>query len=500
MALIKFGGEYAAILAAFSKSQGMIEFELDGTILTANENFLNLLGYRLEEVKGKHHRMFVDPTEHDSSEYKQFWEKLRRGEFVEAEFKRFGKGGKEVWIRASYNPILNSAGKPFKVVKIASDVSPQKADYVDLLGKVNAISRSLGVIEFNLDGTVITANENFLSLLGYRLEEIKGQHHRTFVESAEREHPSYRQFWENLNRGEFQAGQYKRVGKGGKEVWIEASYNPVYDLNGKLCKVVKFATDLSARKQENERLARDFEGGVQSLVGSVSTSSKNMETTAQALAAAAQQTDNQAGSVAAAAEQMSASILEISRQIIESSKIIDIAVNEAQKSESMVTNLVDAAAKIGDVSKLISDIASQTNLLALNATIEAARAGEAGKGFAVVANEVKSLANQTAKATEEIGLQITEIQESSKGTAAAIRQIGSVISKVSEISTVIAGAVEEQSAATQEVANNINGVTQAAGETGRDSSSVLDGATMLSTLAADLDERVIQFLRQVRAM
>jgi methyl-accepting chemotaxis protein len=478
----------------------MIEFNLDGTIITANEIFLKAMGYRLDEVKGRHHSMFVDPAYKESAEYRQFWEKLGRGEYQAAQYKRLGKGGREVWIEASYNPILDRRGRPYKVVKFATEISKQKAEYADLLGKVEAISRSQAVIEFNLDGTIITANENFLNVMGYRLEEVKGRHHSMFVEPAYKESAEYRQFWERLNRGEYQAAQFKRVGKGGKVVWIEASYNPILDLNGKLWKIVKFATDLSKRKQANAALAQDFETGVKALVKAVSASATKMQETAQSLAAAAEQTNGQSTTVSTASEQLAASVNEIARQIAESSRIIGAAVSEAQKSEQMVSELVNAAGKIGDVSKLIADIAGQTNLLALNATIEAARAGEAGKGFAVVASEVKSLASQTAKATEEIEQQIKGIQDSSHSTAAAIREITKVIGQVSEISTSISGAVEEQSAATREVSQNITGVTQAAAETGRNSASVLSEAQSLSRQATDLEGQVDKFLLNVRAM
>jgi methyl-accepting chemotaxis protein len=386
------------------------------------------------------------------------------------------------------------------VVKFATDVSAQKAVYADLLGKVEAIGRSQAVIEFEMDGTVITANENFLSVLGYRLDEIKGKHHSLFVEPAYKASAEYEQFWAKLNAGEFQAAQYKRLAKGGKEVWIEASYNPVRDLNGRLCKVVKFATDLSKRKEQNATLARDFENGVKTLVTAVSSSANNMEATAQSLAAAAEQTSKQSATVSATSEELAASVNEISRQITEANRVIGVAVGEAQRSESMVGNLIEAAAKIGDVSKLINDIASQTNLLALNATIEAARAGDAGKGFAVVANEVKSLASQTAKATEEIEQQIKGIQSSSQSTATGIREITKVIGQVSEISTSISSAIEEQSAATREVSQNISGVTEAAGDTGRNSSTVLNEAQSLSKQATSLGEQVDRFLLNVRAM
>jgi methyl-accepting chemotaxis protein len=494
-----FGGDAAAKLAALDKSQATIEFNMDGTIITANANFLGAVGYELSEIKGKHHSMFCDPTYAASADYREFWAKLNRGEFQAAQYKRFAKGGREIWIEASYNPLMRG-GKPYKVVKYATDISKMKAEQADLSGKIEAIGRSQAVIEFNLDGTIITANDNFLQTLGYTLPEIQGKHHSMFAEPAYVASPEYKAFWAKLGRGEYDAGQYKRIGKGGKEVWIEASYNPILDQNGRPCKVVKFATDLSKRKAANLALANDFETGVKSLVQEVSTSAKGMEGTAQSLAAAAEQTNQQSSTVSSASEELAASVNEISRQISESMRVVGTAVSEAKRSEEMVSDLVNAAQKIGEVTQIINDIASQTNLLALNATIEAARAGEAGKGFAVVASEVKSLANQTAKATEEIAQQIKGIQDSSQTTATAIREIGQIISQVSEISTSISSAVEEQSAATKEVSVNINGVTQAAQETGQSSSSVLNVAQSLTQQATSLEQRVDQFLLSVRAM
>jgi methyl-accepting chemotaxis protein len=472
---------------------------MDGTIITANENFLKALGYALDEIEGRHHGMFVEPAYKDSADYKLFWEKLNRGEFQAAQYKRIGKGGKEVWIEASYNPIFKN-GRPYKVIKFATDVSQQKAHFADLLGKVEAIGRSQAVIEFALDGTIITANENFLGVMGYTLDEIKGRHHGMFVDAAHRSSPDYKLFWEKLNRGEYQAAQYKRLGKDGKEVWIEASYNPILDQNGRPCKVVKFATDLTRRKEQNLALAREFETGVKTMVQSVAVSAGNMQATAQSLAAAAEQTTNQSSTVSAASEELAASANEIARQIAEATKVCGSAVEEARNSEKMVADLVNAADKIGNVTQMITAVAGQTNLLALNATIEAARAGEAGKGFAVVASEVKSLANQTAKATEEIEEQMRGIQSASQTAASTIREIGQIIARISEINTSISGAVEEQSAATREVSLNINGVNQAAGETGRSSTSVLSDARSLSEQAEGLGKQVDQFLVSVRAM
>ena len=235
-------------IAAISKSQAVIEFKMDGTIVTANENFLKTLGYSLEEIKDKHHSLFVEEAYRQSSDYREFWAKLNRGEYVAAEFKRIGKGGREVWIQASYNPILDLNGKPFKVVKYATDLTQQKLTTADYSGQISAIGKSQAVIEFRMDGTIVTANENFLKTLGYSLEEIKDKHHSLFVEEAYRQSSDYREFWAKLNRGEYVAAEFKRIGKGGREVWIQASYNPILDLNGKPFKVVKYATDLTPQK------------------------------------------------------------------------------------------------------------------------------------------------------------------------------------------------------------------------------------------------------------
>jgi methyl-accepting chemotaxis protein len=244
-----------ATLEAIRKSQAVIEFNMDGTIITANENFLKVLGYSLGEIQGKHHRMFVASSERESAGYRQFWANLGAGRFQAAEYKRIGKGGKQVWIQASYNPILDSSGKPFRVVKIATDITAQKVRNMEDAEKINAIGRAQAVIEFNMDGTIITANENFLKVLGYSLGEIQGRHHNMFVEPATRDSAAYREFWAGLNRGEYQAAEYKRIGKGGREVWILASYNPVLDEKGKPFKVVKFATDVTEQKLKTADLA-----------------------------------------------------------------------------------------------------------------------------------------------------------------------------------------------------------------------------------------------------
>jgi len=242
------GSDAQAQLDAIGRSQAVIEFNMDGTIITANKAFLDALGYRLEEIKGKHHAMFVPADQRDSADYRAFWAALKRGEYQAAEFKRIGKGGREIWIQASYNPVLDSANKPFKIVKFATDITKQKIRGLSDGGKISAINRSQAVIEFNLDGTIVNANDNFLKAMGYTLAEIQGKHHSMFVEQVERDSAAYREFWAALNRGEYQAKEYKRIGKGGREVWILASYNPILDERGKPFGVVKFATDITAQK------------------------------------------------------------------------------------------------------------------------------------------------------------------------------------------------------------------------------------------------------------
>jgi methyl-accepting chemotaxis protein len=238
----------AALSAAIDRSQAVIEFQMDGTIITANETFLKAMGYALPEIQGRHHSMFVEADERDNDAYRQFWAKLNRGDYQAAEYKRIAKGGATVWIQASYNPILDSRGKPSKVIKLATDITAEKIHSMEDAGQIAAISRSQAVISFNLDGTIVRANENFLGAMGYSLSEIQGRHHRMFVAPEDRDSADYREFWARLNRGEYQSGEFKRIAKGGREVWIVASYNPIVDDTGKPFAVVKFATDMTCQK------------------------------------------------------------------------------------------------------------------------------------------------------------------------------------------------------------------------------------------------------------
>lgn len=414
--------EASGKVAAISRAQAVIEFNLDGTIITANENFLSTLGYALSEIQGRHHSMFVEAGERDGAAYRDFWARLGRGEYQAAEYKRVGKGGKEIWILATYNPILNDAGKPFKVVKFATDVTQQKLLAADSNGQMAAIRKSQAVIEFRMDGTILTANQNFLDTVGYMIDEIRDRHHSMFVDPIERSGAAYVEFWASLNRGTYQAAEYRRIGKGGREIWIQASYNPIFDLNGRPFKVVKYAADITAQAMARLKAER-----ARSLIESV----------------------------AAGSEEMNASIREISETMVKSRQTAESAVQQVETADIQAQRLTSAAHAMGGIVGLIGDITGQINLLALNATIESARAGEAGRGFAVVAAEVKNLANQAKQATDKISSEIEALNGISGDVVGALVSIKQAIEHVNEFVTSTAAAVEEQSTVTSDMSDNM---------------------------------------------
>lgn len=454
MRFFELDAERAATLAALDRSLAVIEFEMDGTIINVNENFLNLMGYTLAEVRGINHAQFIDPSERESAEYRAFWDNLRRGHYQTGEYRRVARSGKEVWIQTSYNPVLDRKGKPFKVVKYAFDITAQKLKNADYEGQIAAINKAQAVIAFDLDGKVLDANQNFLDAFGYRLDEIKGQHHSMFLEPAFRDSAEYRLFWDNLRQGRFQAAEYKRIGKGGREVWIQASYNPILDMSGRPLKVVKFATDITPQVLDRLRRA-DIQKNIDGDLGSISTAVSQTTSQAASAASASTQATSNVQAVASGAEELAQSVAEISRQVVTALEISNAAVSQANRTNDTITTLVSATQKIGEVIDLINQIAAQTNLLALNATIEAARAGEAGRGFAVVASEVKNLATQTSKATDEIGSQITEVQNNTREAVDAISEISQTIERINQISSSIASAVEEQEAVTRDMSANM---------------------------------------------
>lgn len=445
------GSDSKAILSALNHSQAVIEFAIDGTILDANPNFLTVMGYTLPEIVGHHHRMFIDQAEQNSTAYREFWDRLKRGEFQRALYKRIGKNGREVWIEATYNPILDSGGRPCKVIKIATDVTERQKINADLRGKVEALSRSQAVIEFNPDGTVITANENFLKVLGYSLDEVRGRHHSMFVDPGERDGAAYREFWRTLNKGQFEAAQYRRIGKGGRVAWIQASYNPVFDDAGRLCKIVKFATDIT----EQVRLLERLKLLIDTNFGEIEKAMGSAHQRADAAAVASTETRATVQTIAAGAEEMASSAQEIANSMTRSQQAADIAMNEAENADRAAARLTEVAKAMGGIVELIRSIAGQINMLALNATIEAARAGEAGRGFAVVANEVKNLANQSANATAQISREIDGMQSVSHDVVSSLGTIRSAMNNLREFVVMSAGAVEEQTTVTSSMSANM---------------------------------------------
>jgi methyl-accepting chemotaxis protein len=498
--------DFSGQIAAIGKSQAVIEFQMDGTVVTANQKFLEALGYTLDEIKGKHHSMFVDQAYRQSGDYNEFWAKLNRGEYQAAEYKRIGKGGKEVWIQASYNPIMDLSGKPFKVVKYATDITAQKLINADYSGQIAAIGKSQAVIEFKMDGTVVTANDNFLKTLGYTLDELKGRNHSALVEDVYRQSAEYKEFWVKLNRGEYQAGEFMRLGKGGKEVWIQASYNPIMDLNGKPFKVVKYSTDITQQVRTMHEVA-ETAVNLSSASEELTTVSQQMsanaeETSAQAtlVTKASEQVNKNLQTVATGTEEMGSCIKEIAKNATEAAKVATSAVKVAETTTATVAKLGESSTEIGQVIKVITSIAQQTNLLALNATIEAARAGEAGKGFAVVANEVKELAKETAKATEDISRKIEAIQDDTKAAVEAIASISGIINQVNDISTTIASAVEEQNATTNEMARNVSEAAQGSAEITQNIAGVAEAAASTSRGASDTQQAAQQLVETSKAL
>lgn len=494
--------ENADTLVAFARSQALIEFEPDGTIRSANENFLSLMGYDLTEVRGNHHSMFLDKSYASSKEYAEFWSKLVAGEFQRARFKRLGKNAKEVWIEASYNPLVGKDGKVYRIVKLASDVTARHHESADARGQLAAISRSQAVIEFSLDGTIVTANQNFCSALGYTLEEIRGRHHSIFVRPEEVADSAYREFWRRLSDGEYSSSEYLRIGKGGAEVWIQASYNPIFDVEGRPYKVVKYATDITARKVAVNRLShalgllakgnlghridglfpaeleqvrlafndtvnqfndivvemRQTSRALRSATGEILTGTNDLAERTTRQAAAIEETsaavDQLAQAVSANAQRADAARLN-ARNVADEAQGAGVVMDQANLAMEEVTA---QAGKISNIIGMIDDIAFQTNLLALNASVEAARAGDAGKGFAVVAVEVRRLAQSAASASSEVKGLIEQsndaVSKGSKLVSTATERLGSMVGRVGENARLmdeIASANAEQSGAIAEV-------------------------------------------------
>jgi methyl-accepting chemotaxis protein len=385
---------------AIGKAQAVIEFDMNGKVLNANQNFLNTLGYTLPEIQGQHHSLFVAPDRRASAEYRLFWDKLGRGEFDAGQYKRIGKGGKEVWIQASYNPIFDLNGKPFKVVKYATDITAEKLQTADWGGQLEAISKAQAVIEFSMDGKVLTANDNFLSTLGYALAEIRGQHHSLFVEPSYRASVEYRQFWEKLGRGEYDSAQYKRIGKGGKEVWIQASYNPIFDLNGKPFKVVKYATDVTEQVKAASVLALTVEQ-------------------AQAVAQAAQDGDLDQRIPLEGKSGAPRALCEGINSLLETTKVVfdDVGRVFGALSEGDLTQRIER--EYNGVFKQVKDDANTTGVRLAEVIDEVRSTVEALNG---AAGQVSTTAQSLSQAASEQASSVTETTSSIELMTASITQ------------------------------------------------------------------------------
>jgi len=410
---------------ALHKAQAIIEFTLDGYILAANDNFLGALGYTRDEIVGQHHRMFMEPAQRESEEYKAFWRRLGEGESFSGIYKRIAKGGREVWIQGSYSAIFDAFGRPCKVIKHAVDVTGERLNAADMEGRLAAIDRAQAVISFDLDGVILDANDNFLAVLGYRRDEVVGRHHRLFVDPEEREGEAYRQFWHRLRLGEFHARLFRRVRRDGHEVWIQASYNPIFDMEGRPFKVVKYATDVT-----EQTLA------VQALQSALSS--------------------------------LSDTVPAIAGQAHNANRLAHEASSSASTGGSMVDQLVETidhinqrAQSMTEIISVMDSIAFQTNILAINAAVEAAHAGEQGKGFGVVAQEVRGLALRSAQSAKEIRELVQNavdaLSEGSQRARVAGEAMHAIVASAAEVNQRVAQIAD----AAHSQASGIAQVTQA---------------------------------------
>lgn len=428
----------SGLIAAINRSQAVISFATDGTVLDANDNFCALIGYTREEIVGQHHRMFMAPADASDPSYARFWASLGAGNHHQAEYRRMARGGREVWIRASYNPIPGPDGKLERIVKFATDVSAERIRRADYESQINAIQWTQAVISFALDGTILDANENFLETTGYMIDEVRGKHHRMFVEPAYAESEDYRLFWQRLSEGKPVSAIYQRYAKGGRPFWLQATYNPILDASGNPAKIIKYATDITA----------------------------NMAVRTRAVARA-EETLRHVEEISNVAQDMNLRIEDLTAQMVASSQAVNDIATRAASADQSTDEMHKAAQSMDGVVQLIAKITEQINLLSLNATIEAARAGDAGRGFAVVAQEVKALAAQAAHATTRISKDISAMQAVSTDVAATLASIADGITRVRGTVEAASGSMKEQSEVTRTISTTMASTAEGVASIGR---------------------------------
>jgi len=498
-------GDAATTIEALKKTFAFISFTPDGIILDANELFCKPMGYSLQEIVGRHHSIFVDPTYAKSQDYKDLWRRLGEGTFSSGEYKRFAKNGDAVWVRASYTPIFDKRGRVVRVVKGAFNITTEKVKAAEEASLIQALYRSQAVIEFSLDGLVLSANDNFLRAFGYTREEVVGKHHRMFATPEYAASPEYQAFWATLASGKVVADEFRRLGKGGREVWLQASYNPVYNVDGQVIKVVKFATDLTERMANVARVGKalsdladcDLEGRIDvPLIPSLdklrvdfNTAAGTLQEVLQVVSTSAaaihdgsgeigdsvgdlsRRTEQQAASLeetAAALDQLTATVKKSAEGAAQARDAVISAQADAEKSGQVVQDAVSAmsgieksAREIGQIIGVIDEIAFQTNLLALNAGVEAARAGDAGRGFAVVASEVRALAQRSAEAAKEIKALIAASTQQVATGVNLVGEAGQALSRIAGRVTEMNGVIRDIASSAQEQATGLSEVNVA---------------------------------------